>query len=536
MQNLSTGVIGINTNSKYIGHDGLPVHVEGKRATMRLVLVPLDERPVNVDLPRQVAAIAGVEIEIPPEHLLPNKRSPADLNALHAWTIEQASDKRTTHLIACIDTLVHGGLIPGRISNDSIRESLERLEIFRSIKEINPEIMVSAVSLIMRASDSYSAVEEPEYWSDYGKELHQLGADLHRALQGELTGSSARQETCGIIPSAIVQDFELRRLRNHIINLSSIAMHEESFIDTLALTADDTAPHSAGSAEQVWLRHWCRALPNGETVLMNPGADEVGAVLVARALTSVAGSPSFAIACGEPDGLQRVPNFENAPLLDSLMRQIKAAGGHLTLPGDRADIVLVAHSPDPARGDYFGQIPASDSDATARTVFEIKKALAAGSAVALADVRFSNGGDPQLVDLLADEDLLLQLSAYAGWNTAGNSIGCAVAQSIARWVGARLGTLNQIEADRGLLTRILDDRAYQSGIRPLLHAEVFGGEIGPVSEQQQLLACEQISASLQKYLDRITRGSDVWQVKDVKLPWSRSFEIALLLDPKAGGI
>lgn len=498
---------------------------------MRIVLVPLDERPVNIDIPRQVAAIAGVTIEIPEESILPSMRSSANLDKLHEWILRQVSDQRASHFVACVDTVVHGGLISARISQDSIAATLERLEVFRSIKVINPELLVSAVSLIMRASDSYSAVEEPDYWSRYGRELHHLGADLHCAIEGEIKGSSPQQILKTKIPEPIVQDFELRRLRNHLVNLSSIALHEEGFIDTLALTADDTAPYSAGSAEQLWLRHWCRALPRGKSVLIHPGADEVGAVLVARALTSVAGSPLFLIACGESDGLDRIPNFENAPLRDSLIRQVSAAGGRLVTPKERPDIILVTHAPDPERGDFGGYPPKSDSDATERTISEVKKALAAGYAVALADVRFSNGGDPQLVDRLAEEGLLLQLSAYGGWNTAGNSIGSAVAHSIARWVGEKLGTLDRTETDRALLMRILEDRAYQSGIRRDLHFEVFQGEIGPVSEEIQRAACERITANLQEYLDWITRGWQSWSVKEVTLPWSRSFEIALRLEP-----
>ncbi|MCH3176462.1 DUF4127 family protein, partial [Listeria monocytogenes] len=38
---------------------------------MRIALVPLAERPVNVDLPRQVAAIAGAELLLPPAEAMP---------------------------------------------------------------------------------------------------------------------------------------------------------------------------------------------------------------------------------------------------------------------------------------------------------------------------------------------------------------------------------------------------------------------------------------------------------------------------------
>lgn len=511
---------------------------------MHIIFIPLDERPVNVDIPQQVAAIAGVSIAIPRVRDLPAIRIAANLKNLHAWMLDQVGDRSATHLIACVDTVVHGGLIPGRISHESFGTVIERLEVFRLMKQTNPGLVTSAVSLIMRASDSYSAAEEPDYWSSYGRELHRVGVRLHKDLFAEILGkeggsvsatSKGYELSNEKIPPTIVGDFELRRLRNHLVNLSTMVLHEEGVIDTLALTADDTAPYSAGSAEQVWLRHWKRGLPNGDSILMNPGADEVGAVLVARALTEVTGSPAFAIMCGNIDELGRVPNFENVPLRESLNLQIGAAGGHLVAQGEIPDIALVVHPPDPSRGDYFGQIPDSDLDSTRQTIAEIKRAMSAGYPVALADLRFSNGGDPTLVDQLAEEGLLLQLSSYAGWNTAGNSIGSAVAHSTARWAGKKLGTFDQIQADRALLIRIIDDRFYQSGLRPRLHDELFGGEIGELSEEIQRVACARIIAEAQIYLDSITGEQQSWMVKNVLLPWSRSFEIAIHLEKKIDG-
>lgn len=511
---------------------------------MHIIFVPLDERPVNVDIPQQVAAIAGVSIEIPSVRDLPSMRSAANLKNLHAWMLEQAGDKSATHLIACVDTVVHGGLIPGRISHESFGAVIERLEVFRMMKQTNPGLIISAVSLIMRASDSYSAAEEPDYWSSHGRELHRVGVRLHKELIAEILereGGSVSaipegNELCKEkVPPPIVGDFELRRLRNHLVNLSAMLLHEEGVIETLALTADDTAPYSAGSAEQVWLRHWGRGLPNGPSILMNPGADEVGAVLVARSLTEVAGSPSFIIMCGNIEGLDQVPNFENVPLRESLNLHIEAAGGLLAAIGEIPDIALVVHPPDPSRGDYFGQIPESDLESTQQTIAEIKKALSAGYPVALADLRFSNGGDPTLVDQLAQEGLLLQLSSYAGWNTAGNSIGSAVAHSTASWAGKKLGSFDQIQADRALLIRILDDRFYQSGLRPRLDRELFEGEIGQLSQEIQRVACARIIAEAQIYLDSITGEQGSWLVKNVVMPWSRSFEIAIHLEKKIDG-
>ena len=500
---------------------------------MRIALVPLDERPVNVDLPRQVAAIAGAELLLPPAEAMPVFRRPADVAALHGWLRGLVAAGGASRLVACVDTLVHGGIIPARITSDSTTTALERLDLLRELKDASPELRITAASLIMRASDSYSPVEEPEYWSSYGRELHALGGALHRAFETDVReGEAAARPPATEVPAEVRSDFERRRLRNHTVNLAALALHEEGTVETLTLTADDTAPYSAGSAEQVWLRHWARALPRGGEVLMYPGADEVGAVLVARALAAGVGVPVWRIDCGEPDGLDRVPNFENAPLRDSLRRQIVASGGRVAEPGETAELVVVAHAPDPARGDYFAARPASDPAATEATVSAVRAALGEGAIVALADVRFSNGGDPELVDRLAEEGLLLRLSSYGGWNTAGNSIGGAVAQATALWAGRALGTADESALRGALLTRILDDRAYQSGTRLAMHEAEFGGRIGPVDAASQEAAIARITRELREYLAGILPAGEAWELTEVTLPWQRSYEVGLTLQQR----
>ena len=511
------------TSSKFTDRD---------RPTVHIALVPLDERPVNVQIPIEVAQIAGSTLELPPAEAMPVFRAPADFDSLAAWVRDIGSRPAVTRLVVCIDTLVFGGIIPARITGQGVTESVGRLDVLREVAKSRPDVAILAASLVMRASDSYSAVEEPKYWSEYGRELHRFGGDLHKAVRDDIEGTPVDAGATVHIPERILRDFEARRLRNHIVNLTTIALHEEGTIDTLAITADDTAPLSAGSIEQTWLRHWQRALPRGREVLSYPGADEVGAVLVARALVKHLRPPVIQVKCGEYDGLERVPNFENVSLRDSIARQIAAIGGRIAGEGETADIVLVAHAPDPAHGDYFGAQPAGDPAATAATIATIEQALESGALVALADVRFSNGADPELVDELARRGTLLKLAAYAGWNTAGNSIGSALAHAVARWGGAQTASVNLEAAKRALLTRIVEDRGYQSGIRQRIQREILGGSIKPVSPKLVRAACAAIQIDLQEYLTQLTGGG--WQVMAVTLPWQRSFEIELTIAPSIG--
>jgi hypothetical protein len=491
----------------------------------RIALLPLDDRPVNVRLPGDVAAVAGVTLDVPPAELLPSYRTAGDAAALGEWLLERAADPATVHLVVSVDMLLYGGLIASRTSDDTTRTVLERLDVLREVRRRRPDLPISAVSLVTRASNSYSAAEEPAYWTTHGKEIHALGGDAHRLL-GETEVLPLADLTP--VPADVVSDYSTRRLRNHIANLSALALVEDSTLDFLAITADDTAPFAAGSAEQVWLRHWMRMLPSGRSVLMYPGADEVGAALVARALAAHAGvTASFSVACADADGMTRIPPYENMSLSASASRQIRAAGAVEVDEG--GDVTLVLHAPDPDRHDMFrGRPDAVDADAVAGTVALVQARLDAGEHVALADVRYPNGADEALVRALAEADLLGRLEAFGGWNTAGNTLGSVVAVAAAAVVGRAAGTFDARAARIALLTRLLDDFAYQAVVRTDSGAALFP-DIYPMTDDAQVAKAEAaIRDELSSLLEAMLPADGV-QIAELTLPWRRSFEIGLVL-------
>lgn len=498
----------------------------------RIALLPLDERPVNVQLPGDVAAIAGAELLTPPADVLPHYRSPGRPDALAAWLRAQAADPALTHLVVSLDMLCYGGLIPARTSADDTVAVLGRLAVLREIKSLRPDLVVFAVSLIMRASDSYSSVEEPDYWARYGRDLHALGAAVHRR-DGDAEVDPALKVTD--VPAEVVTDLARRRLRNHVVNLAAIELHASRVIDFLAVTADDTAVYSYGSAEQSWLRHWLRLFPLGNRVLTYPGADEVGAVLVARALAQHAGiTVAVETMCPDPDGMARVAPFENAPLAEAVARQIRAAGAvsaEEAPEGAAADVTLVIHAPDPDRQDQAGLVaPVPEEQAVKRTCAAVAAALNVGSVVALADVRYSNGADPLLVDRLIAGGHLTGLTAFGGWNTAGNALGGVIATAVARVVGVRTGRSDVRARDRALVRRILDDYAFQSVVRHRGDASVFAGIFPVLPEDEAARATAWAQAELRGVL-----ASDLpfpsWQITSVTLPWDRGFEVEIELEP-----
>lgn len=495
---------------------------------MRIALLPLDERPVNTALPQAVAAIAGATATLPDAGLLPRQRVAGQPDALAGWLAEMATDADA--LVVSLDMLGYGGLIPSRTSDDTFEAVTSRLAVLERIRSARPDLPVSAVTTVMRASNSYNAAEEPEYWTSHGADIHRLGANLHRAFLAEPT---EEPDGAKVVPDDVRRDFLRRRLRNHTADLYAIGLAERGVVAPLLITADDTAERAAGSLEQVWLRQWTAALQLDGSVLSYPGADEVGAVLVARMLAArLATPPRLAMLIPEPGGASRVANFENVPIATTVANQIRAAGGVLAESGS-ADATVVVHAPDPARRDAAGHRPSTvETPAVAAVVDAVERLVAAGERVGVADVRYSNGGDPALVAALVRRGLLAgpaTITAYGGWNTAGNTVGSVVAPLVAYVAGTALGTLDEAAATRLRLHRLVEDYGYQTVVRGRLLAEFPPGRMSPgfadtdagrEEEQRYLAAC---GPQLAEILTEV--GGEGWELADFRLPWRRGFEI-----------
>ena len=128
---------------------------------MRVGLLPLDERPANARYPQMIGAIASVDVDLPPQHMLSRIRQPADCAALADWLRQGASDWDA--LIVSLEMLAHGGLLPSRITDDSLLDVLARLEVLREIKRLKPQLPIYGFALITRISKNAASQEEPSY-------------------------------------------------------------------------------------------------------------------------------------------------------------------------------------------------------------------------------------------------------------------------------------------------------------------------------------------------------------------------------------
>jgi len=495
---------------------------------MKIALMPLDERPVNTRYPRMIAAIAGVEITLPPPDVLPTLRQPGDAAGLGRWLLDQAGHAA---LIVSLEMLTSGGLIASRITDEPIEALLGRLAVLRDARQSAPGTRIYGFNVITRIPDADNAIEEPPYWADYGRTLHRYSQLTHRAAAGQPVDSD-RAALRQRIPDAVHADVMGRRLRNHLLNLRLLDLAAHDLFDLLVISSDDTSEYGLGTQEKAWVATWAQRLElDGDAgrLLMYPGADEVGCVLLARALLD-GHAPTFYVDYAIDADRQRIAPYEDSPIHVTVERQIRALGGTVTDDPAAAAYVVAVNTPSAIGQEYDAEAVhfAAEHARRAPYLVDFVRRIAGwvegGRQVIMCDVAYPNGSDPDLIGHLLNTVDLRRLAAYGAWNTAGNTVGVALAQGVA----ASLATTpaQHMAQQRFLLHRFIEDWGYQhltrAQVRDWLEATTGVRDTVPDNEAE---AINRIHAELTALLPRLGALAAGWRITDVRLPWSRTFEI-----------
>lgn len=491
----------------------------------KILFLPLDERPCNTTFPVQMCeGVNDVELCLPPREYLGCKKSPADTAALDQWLFANISGCEAA--VLSIDMLLYGGIVPSRLHHFTDAECRERLDRLRALRRIAPDCRLYAFNLILRAPAYSSSEEEPDYYAEYGRKLYEIGYSSDKAERDTLSSQEmiVWEDSKRNVPPEVLADFTNRRQVNRRANETMLEMAKERIVDFLVIPLDDCAQYGWAAREQRQLRKKVIQLGLSNSVYMYSGADEVGSVLLARAVNNLRRrNPAVFLRYSAVKGTFIIPKYEDRPLGENLKWQIAAAGGHVCAGIDEADFVLMVNAPT-ASGEAMGE--ASQDNASLDASYFSERCLPEfvneidhiKKPVALADVALANGADNELMGMLREKCLLGRLSSYAAWNTAANSAGTCIAHMMLRTGQRHAGnTFTQL--------RLLEDWAYMANIREVAMAWVLqhgGGyyNIGGLEEPLGRLIAEQ----LQQYADGFAPSI---HVKEITFPWRRLFDIAI---------
>jgi hypothetical protein len=496
-----------------------------------LLFIPLDDRPVTRDAVLDLAAAAGVAVHTPERALLGGRRRGADVHAIWSWVHRQLEESPLpAACVASIEMLCFGGLVASRAGTRHWRNVLPLLDQVYALAQKVPAYL-SAV--IPRTPVHAGGNEDAAHWEMHGEALraYSIAADQF-GWMGDAGAARRVAEALERLPSGVIEAVLQHRRRHLLLNAELVIAAAGGPIRALLLGQDDTTAAGLSRIDREALERLARVAGAGN-VLLTSGADELGGALFARWLTQTAPvRPAVRVVYTFPKAMDRVPAYESTPLAQTVREHIEAAGCRVVTAHE--EILLWVHNFEEetqreAR-DQEDEPDGPGADAAERILSE---AAAGPRLLALADVRYANGADRALVAAMLERKGILP-DAYAGWNTASNTVGSVIAQAVAASHGRKSGgAAAEAAARRMLAARLLDDWGYQAVVRPRLHSELRGrggdpAALGPHAPPLEAAARGVfVEAVLPPLAAALGPGL---ALRRVTFPWDRLFEAAIEFD------
>lgn len=490
---------------------------------MKIVYVPLDERPCNYAFAQQIARGTPVELVVPPMQMLGYKKTPTDTDKLAAFLKEQC--RNADACVLSLDMLLYGGIIPSRLHHLSVEQLTGRLETVRQLKNDNPALQIFAFALIMRCPRYSSSDEEPDYYETCGREIFLTGQVKHKQSLGLIS----QQEAAAALQEyekktgAYLEDFEHRRMVNREMLEKILTQYRDCF-RVLVIPQDDSAAYGYTTVDREYLKQVVLRSGLGE-VAMYPGADEVGMTLLTRAACTLLGrQPSVRPVFSHENAHNVVPLYEDRPVGLTIPVLLRTSGCRIQAEGE-GDITLYLNYPacDPVE---VWQEPSAGYAMRDLSGFcdRIAETVRSGGLAAVADGAYCNGGDAQLVQMLSQRISLTDLASYAGWNTSSNTLGTAICQAVFAWLFgtgeySRLFTAQRLYEDVGYCGHVR--REVTALIEPMGYDYFNAGE---KDGQVAALVRQKLTDHMQQLLPQI---AGQYVLDRCQMPWRRMFEVDL---------
>lgn len=520
-----------------VSGDGPERHAAGI-AQVRVLLIPLDDRPSSVQFPQMIGEIGDVEVVAPPREMLGRFLEPGQPANIIRW-IRGQNLRSFDAILVSIDMLAYGGLVNSRVHRTTLQEALDRLQLLIWMHRVAPEVPIFGSSVIMRLAPTGDGKNEAyrSKLARWAERSPNSAADL-----------KAREEVAQLereIPAAALADYKAARERNLKVNQASVQMVRRRVLGYLVLSQDDAQPRGLHVADRERLLAEIRRDRLTPRIAVQPGADEVGMLLLGRALNRrFRYSPRIAAIYSSEEARNRIAPFEDRPLHETVTLQIASTGGREVRDADEAEIVFFVYGSraEPAVATTFaGKIEHEVNTARHQVI------------VADIDTRGDvQGAAPLFTEELRRRKIFPRLAGYAAWNTAGNTIGTALPHGVVYARALRdIKSMPPTQRERiaaaqikFLLHRMLDDYAFHAVVRPAAKQFAAENHLNPnsLSGVGQLQVTNFINERMRAlgselWKEFATSGNDdntvftLWGVSlddlsdlELTLPWGRTFE------------
>lgn len=500
----------------------------------RMILIPLDNRPAAGQFAQMIGSMANVQVTMPPYETLGRFIQPGNPDAILDW-LESQPLESVSSVIASTDMIAYGSLIASR-TNDTPKEvAIARLERLASIHKRFPSTRFYLFSSIMRLAPT--ATRSTATWrlqlSKYAELKDLYRQEPNRELKKRIDTLLAK------IPAYEIIKYEEARARNVEVMRELVKMVARKQFDYLIFGQDDAKPNGPHIPETERLRKLTANLYVTGNVYFCEGIDQLGNVSLSRALLRKSGwAPKLRIVYSDDSKKTLIAAYESKQIQTSLKDQILSSGARIVEGDQDYDYTL------------FVNVPDRDPEKFAHFQQQLTQEIDQGFPVAVADINIGKDGtsDAELFATLLENDRMFKLLSFAGWNTAGNTLGTTIPAANVYLLARRLkgDPLQRELAQREfLLHRFVNDYAYHKFTRPQAYA-IIDANARASREETYGDAFEEVNnfvaQDLRSHLDRTfedqflgrrfyagTQQYEVDELRDVRifLPWPRAYEVRL---------
>ncbi len=489
---------------------------------MRIAMIPLDSRPPNWQFPQRLAAIARVELLLPPREMLGTLERGADGLALAGWLAETAKDCHAA--VFSWDALVYGGLVQSRDISGKMNQPIEIAMKLRSVdwKKTQGYCFLTIPRLGLTASSTTSAAQHQQvrdyfvlHGQDSGPRRNNRLAQLEKELGSKVIASlwDWRKRNQRAALQAMEQSAMLRMAHCHI-------------------ALEDNAPTGPHLAELKGLQaKRLSLLKAGQRLKVTDfdGADECGCLFLAKAVTDLQRLPPAKIRLSlfpaQPNIDEYIGRFESRSLGESVSFLAKLL--KLEFIRDKAEVEwLVTRGLQP-QPDVFADNPAK----LFNNELLLPKKSKGDLPLFVTDLAACNGVNPHLANRIS-ELARNRLKYIGGFNTNFNALGVSAAL-------VRLASCDHNEPGLAQFAfeRLADDVGYQSVIRPkmLQHCkdqclDPFNLRNASQSDRDSVLVTLQQkwdawAKANEKLLSIFRLPAGEFCNVELSLPWQRLFEV-----------
>ena len=399
----------------------LPATAESGTQRRPILLVPLDSRPPCREFVINGGKIIGREIVTPPTEYMDYYSMAGDTKAMRRWLAQEAGS--ASAVILSVDQLLSGGLLAAReahISNADIKSLADDL---RALHRAHPNVPLHAFYILPRAipQDGIEGWRERRALLAYARLLGRAGEGL--PVDAE---EMARLRTQ--FPDEYLQKYLAHFDESTALAAMLIGLTEEGVLTRIILGQDDGEEYSVGNLKKMELAALLthkKIAP--ERAMIVHGADEIALCMLARLsvdeLHARGGTPPrIALRYARSDMADMVFPFMAVSNDVTAREKIAMLGSSLAESEMHSDLTLFISAGDNTADTLGTRTPAAT---------DINAMLTAGTNVALVDLSHHFHAEETLLPILIEKNVPVNaLAAYAGWNTASNAIGTALAQGI----------------------------------------------------------------------------------------------------------